>query len=125
LGPVERAIRSSMTAGAKLFTLSRGASFQLSKIDNQGVVLDLAMRWPTRLSWSCLEGVVPWLRGRGWVLAAGVHSVQSQPGSLDEYLKRCVMRNTTNWVVVVLREAGLVEVDIGPPLRVRLSRDFA
>ena len=95
----------------------------LDQIDGRGIVLLLAMRWATRLSWECLEGVVPFLRERdGWVRAGGVHSLHSESGSLDEYLKRCVKRDTTNWVVGVLRDAGVVDVDPGPPLMLRLKR---
>ena len=107
------------------YTMSRRSPFLLARIDHEGIVLDLAMRWATRLSWDCLEGVVSALRGRGWVRAGGVHSLESLAGSLDEYLKGCVKRDTTNWVVVVLREAGVLEVDAGRPLMVRLAPAFA
>lgn len=125
VGPVERAIRSKLTAGSRLHTISRSSPFLLDQIDRKGIVLDLAMRWATRLSWECLEGTVLFLRARGWVRAGGIHSLQSAPGSLDEYLKGCVKRDTTNWVVVVLRDAGVIEVDAGPPLMLRLSPAFA
>jgi hypothetical protein len=125
VGPVERAIRAKLSAGSRLHTISRPSPFLLDKIDGRGIVLNLAMRWPTRLSWQCLEGTVPYLRARGWVRAGGVHSLESPPGSLDEYLKGCVKRDTTNWVVVILREAEVVEVEVGPPLMVRLAPAFA
>ena len=124
VGPVERAIRAKLSAGNRLHTISRHSPFLLDEIDEDGIVLNLAMRWATRLSWECLEGTVPFLSARGWVRAGGVHSLQSAPGSLDEYLKGCVKRDTTNWVVVVLRGAGVVEVDAGPPLMVRLAPAF-
>lgn len=125
VGPVERAIRSKLSAGSRIHTISRTSPFLIDKIDGNGIVLNLAMRWATRLSWECLEGTVPFLRARGWVRAGGIHSLQSAPGSLDGYLKGCVKRDTTNWVVVVLRDAGVVEVNAGPPLMVRLEPAFA
>lgn len=124
MGPVEQAIRATLSAGSRLYTISRSSPFLLDKVDGRGIVLRLAMRWPTRLSWQCLEDTVPYLRARGWVRAGGVHSLESAPGSFDEYLKGCVKRDTTNWVVVILREAGVVEVDAGPPLMVRLAPAF-
>lgn len=125
MGPVEQGIRDRLSAGSTLHTISQASPFLLEKIDGEGIVLKLAMRWSTRLSWQCLEGTVLYLRGRGWVQARGVHSLESAPGSLDAYLKGCVKRNTTNWVVVVLRDAGVLEVDAGPPLSVRLASVFA
>ena len=125
MGPVEQAIRDRLSAGSRLHTISRPSPFLLDKVDGRGIVLKLAMRWSTRLSWQCLEGTKPYLRARGRVRAGGVHSLESAPGSLDEYLKGCVKRDTTNWVVVVLRDAGVHEVDPGPPLMVRLAPAFA
>jgi hypothetical protein len=124
VGPVERAIRANLSTGARLHTISRPSPFLLDKIDGRGIVLKLAMKWATRLSWECLEGTAPFLRGRGWVRAGGVHSIHSIPGSLDEYLKGCVYRDTTNWVAVILRDAGVVRVDPGPPLIVRVAPTF-
>ena len=125
MGPVEQAIRHRLSAGSRLHTISRPSPFLLDKVDGRGIVLKLAMRWPTRLSWQCLEDTVPYLRARGWVRAGGVYSLESAPGSLDEHLKGCVKRDTTNWVVVVLRDAGVLDVDPGPPLMVRLAPPFA
>lgn len=124
MGPVEKEIRAKLRPGTKLYTISRRSPFLLARVDSEGIVLDLAMKWATRLSWGCLEGVVTTFRGRGWIRAGGVHSLESLPGSLDEYLKGCVKRDTTNWVVVVLREAGVLEVDAGRPLVVRLTPGF-
>ena len=44
------------------------------------------------------------------------------PGTLDAHLKRYVPRDTANWIVVLLRDAGIVDTDDGPPLRIRLRR---
>ena len=53
---VERAIRAHLSGGSKLYTISRSSPFLLAKIDADGIVLKLAMRWATRLPWECLEG---------------------------------------------------------------------
>lgn len=125
MGPVEQAVRGRLRPGTRLHTPSRPAPFLLSATDNRGVILDLAMRYRTPVSWACLEGVVPFLRGRGWVRCAGRHSVDSQPGSLDEYVKRHgPARDVTNWVAVVLEQAGVAELDVGPPLMIRLAAAF-
>ncbi len=73
----------------------------------------------------CLEGIVPFLRRHpGWVPAGGTYVVAGERGTLDEYLKDCISRQTSRWVAVVLQEAGVVRVDEGPPLRVQLTERF-
>ena len=125
MGPVEQAVRSRLATGTRLHTRSRPAPFLLSQVGAAGIVLDLAMRHRTPIAWDCLENVVPFLRGRGWVRCAGRHSTEAEPGSFDEYLKHNgPRRDVTNWVAVVLEEAGVAELDIGPPLRIRLAPAF-
>jgi len=122
MGPVEQTIRAGMQPGETFDTLSYGAQFRLSKIDDRGIVLDLAMRHPTRISWQSLDGIVPLLRGRGWVRSGGVHSTAGQPGTLHEYLQaNGPKRDVTNWVATILWEAGIAEAQIGPPLMIRLA----
>jgi hypothetical protein len=97
----------------------------LSEIDGKGIVLLLAMRHRTPVSWDCLEGAIPFLRVKGWVRCAGKHSTDSLPGSFDEYVKRNgPARDVTNWVAVVLEAAGLVELDRGRPVMVRLASTY-
>jgi hypothetical protein len=62
-----------------------------------------------------------YLRGRGWVVIGSVYSTDSQPGSLDEYLKRFLKTATAGWVAVVLEKAGVLEIDRSRPARVKLS----
>lgn len=94
----------------------------LESLDDRGIVLLLgAKRNYTPLSWECLEGIVPFLGNRrGWVNAGGTYEVSGATGTLDEHLKNWLSRQTSRWVTVVLHEAGLVDVDQGPPLRLRL-----
>ncbi len=125
MGPVERAVRSRLAPGTRLHTPSQRAPFLVSQIESRGIVLDLAMKHSTPVSWDCLENTVPFLRGRGWVRCAGRHSTESEPGSLDEYLKNNgPRRDVTNWVAAVLAEAGVAELQVGPPLMIRLTPAF-
>jgi hypothetical protein len=120
-GPVERAVRASIEPGKTLYTVPKRAPFVIQVIDERGVVLLLGRKraW-TRLSWDCLESIPPFLRERGCVRVASVFSVDSDPDSLDGYLKRCIKRATAGWVASLLVEAGVVAVDAGPPATVRL-----
>jgi hypothetical protein len=120
--PVEQAIRTNVRAPVILRTIGQSRPFELHRIDSEGIVLLLgAQRAWTRISWECLEGIPAYLRRQGgWVKAGGMRSIDSEPGTLDAYLKGCLNRGVANWLVVVLRDAKLVHVDEGPPLRLRL-----
>jgi hypothetical protein len=122
MGPVEEAIRRHIHEGDTLHTTARRSPFQIGRIDEQGLVLRLGSGChPVRLSWECLEGVVPWLAVRGTIPIGGTHSAEGQPGTVDEYFKGCTPVNTARWVTAVLEAAGVVEVLPGRPVRVRLA----
>jgi hypothetical protein len=74
----------------------------------------------TPLPWLALEQVPDLLRGRGWIPIGSAYSTDSQPGSLDEHLKRFLKRATAGWVAVVLEAAGVITVDRSRPARVKL-----
>ena len=122
MGPVETAIRRRFDAPVTLHTYGQRRPFVLESLGDRGIVLLLGtQRNYTPLSWECLEGVVPFLRGHpGWVHAGGTYEVSGATDTLDEHLKSCLSRQTSRWVTVVLHLAGIVDVDKGPPLRVRL-----
>jgi hypothetical protein len=124
MGPVEQAFRARLRAPSNLRTIGRGAPFVLRALGHEGVVIELgAKRTPTLVTWKCLESIPGFLRADpGWVVSGGVHSVHVVLGTLDAHLKRYVPRDIANWVVVLLRDAGLADVDAGPPLRLRLRR---
>lgn len=74
----------------------------------------------TALTWSCLEGIPDFLRGRGWVRVGANRDVHGDHSALDGYLKGCIKRQTADYVAVVLERAGLVELDRERPARVGL-----
>jgi hypothetical protein len=124
---VEDAIRRSVHPEQELRTPSQGKPFIVSRIDGEGIVLLLGRgQWPTRISWACLEGTVPFIRQHGGeVPIGGRHDVQGNPGTLDEWLKGCVKRTTAGWVAVVLERAGVVEMSPGRPQTVRLRSEWS
>lgn len=126
MGPVEQAIGATFRTPVILYTLGQRKPFVLERIDHNGIVLLLGEgRNYTPLSWNCLEGIIPFLcRHPGWVPAGGTFVVEGEGGTLDEYLKDCISRQTSRWVAVVLEAAGVVRVDKGPPLRVRLTEQY-
>jgi len=121
VGPVEGAIRDRIGQGRELRTPARKAPFVVDRIDQRGVVLLLGKgAWHTRLSWECLEGIVTFLSGRGWIIIGGRFETAGEPGTLDEYLKRFSKRSTAPWVAAMLAEARVVEVSAESPVRLRL-----
>ena len=122
--PVEQAFRARLRAPSTLRTIGRGAPFVLRAIGHDRIVIELgAKRTATNVSWECLESIPGYLRAHpGWVKSGGVHSANVEPGTLDAHLKGYYYRDIANWIVVLLRDAEIVEVDPGPPLRLRLKR---
>jgi hypothetical protein len=121
MGPVERAVRSTLAAGEELVTPAQGAPFVVERMDDAGIVLLLGRgRWPARLTWECIEGIAPYLAGRGWAPIGTTFETEGQAGTLDAYLKGCTKTATAGWVAAVLERAGVVEIDRSRPASVRL-----
>lgn len=109
-GKVESEIRRTITAGLTLHTPCRHVPFVVDLIDGLGVVLLLGKgQSPTRLTWECLEGIVPFMREHGGeVVIGGKHATVGTPGTLDGYLKDCSKTNTAGYVASTLAEAGFL-----------------
>lgn len=122
MGPIERAIRATFLPPVTLETLARRKPFTLAAIDDEGILLVLGeTESRARVSWECLEGVPSFLhQHRGWIRAGGSHAATGEPGTLDEHLKRDLPTHVANYVTRVLRDAGVVEVARGLPVRLRL-----
>jgi len=121
-GRVESAVRGSVSPGEVLATPTGRGRFKVERYTSDGLVLLLGEKeaW-TPLPWRAMEGVPEFLRGRGWVAIGSLYSTDSQPGSLDEYLKSFLRRATAGWVAVVLERAGVLVIDRSRPARIKLS----
>ena len=85
---VEDAIRATVSAGDLLATPSGRGHFRVERYTPDGMILLLGEKeWPTLLPWRALEDLPDFLIGRGWVLIGSTYSSESEPGSLDEYMK--------------------------------------
>ncbi len=123
-GPIQRSVRARIAPGATLRTAARRAPFVVKRIDGNGMVLLLgATSISTPFDWDCIEGIGRFLRGKGWV-DVGSRYGPAEKGTLHDYMLGCINRATANWVAKVLEEAGVVELDGGRPLRVRLRAGF-
>ena len=120
-GRVENAVRKSVSPGELLPTPTGRGRFKVERYTPEGLVLLLGTKeaW-TPLPWRAMEGVPDLLRGRDWVAIGSLYSTDSQPGSLDEYLKSFLKRATAGWVAVVLERAGVLAIDRSRPARVKL-----
>ena len=122
-GPVEEAIRASITAGTSLPTPTGLATFIAAEYKQEGMILLLGpRRTATFLTWDCLEGVTGCLRGRGWVRIGANRDVNGNPGTFDAYLKRHIKRQVADYVAVVLERARLVELNRERPARLCLTQ---
>jgi hypothetical protein len=54
------------------------------------------------------------------VAIGSLYSTDSQPGSLDEYMKSFLKRATAGWIAIVLEHAGILMIDRSRPARVKL-----
>ena len=121
-GIVEGAIRRNIHAGQVIRLRASGKPFEVDRIESTGIVLLFgAKRTPTRLRWEWLEGTVPFLRERGSAPIGGTYTVEAEADTLDAYLKHFINRATANWVAALLEESGVVVVEQGTRLTVRLA----
>jgi hypothetical protein len=120
-GRVEDAVRAAVGPGDRLPTPTGRAVFEVAEVDSERVVLLFGEKQTrTSISWSVLEGIPGYLRGRGGVLIGGVYDLGAIEGSLDAYLKRHIKRATAGWVAVVLERAGVIDIDRARPASVQL-----
>ena len=104
--PAERAIRAAITPPATLKTPSRSAPFVVQEFTPDGLVLMLgAQRARTPFAWECIEGILPFLQGRGWCLRAP--PIQRKPiPPLCMGTFSAASSATANWMCAVLERAG-------------------
>ncbi len=122
MATVEAAIRRSVHEGQTLRTPAEGATFMVGELRSDAVVLILGNGHDTPIPWSSLEGVLPFLAGKGWVPIGMVFAPSDEMSTFDGYMKSHVNRATANYVARLLEEANVVEIDRGRPARVRLAR---
>ncbi|MDA1347334.1 MAG: hypothetical protein O3A47_00450 [Chloroflexi bacterium] len=123
MGPVESRTRSVLADGAKLFSFPGMASFTMQYEQEYLVLLLGEKPYPTRLKWSCLEGIPDLLGGRGWVKIGAVKNI-GEPDTLHGYLTKCVKRMTAGYVAAILQKTGIVQASPGRPAQVRLNDDW-
>lgn len=125
-GPVESAIRATVMPGTSLPTPTGRGQFTIATINGTGIVLLLGQKEArTPISWTCLEGVPQFLRGRGSVPIGGTYDTSSAVGTLDAYLKQFINRATAGWVATILERAGIVAIDRERPATVKLRSQAA
>jgi hypothetical protein len=118
---VEDAIRAAVSAGDPLATPSGRGHFRVERYTPDGMILLLGEKeWPTLLPWRALEDLPDFLIGRGWVLIGSTYSSESEPGSLDEYMKKFLKRATAGWLAVVLEKAAVITIDRSRPAKIKL-----
>ena len=118
---VEDAVRRAVSPGELLVTPSGRGRFTVADYTAGGLILLLGDKEArTPLPWRALEEIPEVLRGRGWVPIGGSYSVSSQPGTLDQHLKKFLNRATAGWVAAILESAGVATLDRSRPMRIKL-----
>ena len=122
MGKVERAIREAIHPGMQLATPGQARPFEIAEINTDGIVLLLGQgQWRTPIPWDALEGLAHLLRGRGWVRTSAAYEYSDDVTTPSGHLKQYVYRETSNCVMVVLEQAGVVELDRRRPNKARLT----
>jgi len=126
VGRVEARIREHFPAlrEVTLHTIGQHATFGVVVRDDALVLIlgSVEPRTPKRLEWPWLDSTAEFLAAGAWVVVGGKHESAGEPGTLDGFLKRFRRTHVANYVAAVLEEAGVVEVDEGPPVLVRLRK---
>jgi hypothetical protein len=109
----------------QLATPGQARRFEIAEINADGIVLLLGQgQWRTPIPWDALEGLADLLRGRGWVRTSGAYEYSDDVTTPSGHLKQYVYRETSNWVMVVPEQAGVVELDRHRPIKARLIHGF-
>ena len=109
----------------QLATPGQARPFEIAEINTDGILLLLGQdHWRTPIPWDALEGLADLLRGRGWVRTSGAYEYSDDVTTPSGHLKQYVYRETSNWVMVVLEQAGVVELDRHRPIKARLIHGF-
>jgi hypothetical protein len=114
-GRVEDAVRGAAAPGVLAATPTGRGAFTVDRYTSDALVLLLGKKeaW-TPLPWRAMKGIPHFLRGRG-VAIRSLYSTDSQPGSIDEYLKGSLKTADAGWVAVVLERAGALTIDRSRP----------
>src|SRR3989337_972079 len=118
MGPVERSLRRWIAPRTVMDTLAGDTVCVVERLDETGLMLSSSSEVRTHLAWTGFEGVPEFLRGRGWALVGG--SAGDTQGTLEGYLKKWGVCGAGPLVARLLAAAGIIETELGPPLRIRL-----
>ena len=122
MGPVESMIRATTTNGMRLKTVPGRAVFKVGSIERDKIVLLFGLKETrTPLSWRLLESIPTFLAGKEWTQIASQFDVEGVPGGLDQFCRSEITRAVGGYVAGLLEHAGLVDVDLSRPARVRLK----
>lgn len=124
-GPIEAAIRESVVPPVEFGTPAKAQPFTVHQFDDEGVVLLVGPQksW-THLRWQWLEGVPAFLAGRSWMPLSANRNSEAAFGTFDGYFRKWVKRSVGVYVAVLLQHAGVLEIQSGTRVRVRLAPDW-
>jgi hypothetical protein len=124
VGPVETAVRKSVQPGDRLETLSGRGRPTIAYHTPGGLALIgkrkmVGKRKTVLIPWPTFEQAPEFLHGRGWVL---IGNLPSTAGAREgaKHRKASLSPSIARWLAVVLEKAGVVAIDRGRPVRIKL-----
>lgn len=121
----EPAIRAAIRPGDRLSTFDQNKPFLIEDMNDEGIVVLIAEKHRTPISWHVLEGALAFAGKRFGTRIGGGYTVNGDPATLDGFLKQYVNRAVAGWVAVILESAGLVRINRDRPATVRVTADTA
>ena len=120
IGQVQRQIRRHCTEGETIPTSTGRSYFTVIGIGLEGIRVSSGEWQSPMITWEVLEGVVPYLSGKGNVEIGAVNAAAGKPGTLDDYFKRHLTKSrVVTYVAPILVKSGVVEYVGRRPIRVR------
>ena len=114
MGQVQRQVRRHCAEGENIPTSTRRSYFTVIAIGPEGIRVSSG-------HWDVLEGVVPYLSGKGDVEIGAVNDRLGKPGTLDDYFKQHLTKSrVVTYVAPILVKSGVVEYVGRRPMKVRL-----
>ena len=121
MGQVQRQVRRHCAEGENIPTSTGRSYFTVIAIRPEGIRVSSGQWQSSMITWDVLEGVVPYLSGKGDVEIGAVNDRLGKPGTLDDYFKQHLTKSrVVTYVAPILVKSGVVEYVGRSPMKVRL-----
>ena len=117
---VVQIVADAIPTDTEIETPSHHAKFKVRHYGISYVALEIGKGRAIKIPIRCFEGSLDYLRGKGWI-KIGAHHGSSNEQTFDSYVKNFTSGiSAASYVAPMLEKAGIVEIEKGPPARIRL-----